>query len=110
TDTSTPKIHTLSLHDALPILNRDTRKHERVEAEPGVRERRGERVPIHVSIQVRGLREDNSKVDEAAEAVVVITSVKIVRWILFSLSFSIHERAWPGRGGLGQSSLPPRHE
>src|SRR3989442_9555752 len=71
-------------------MNRDTRKHERVEAEPGVRERRGERVPIHVSIQVRGLREDNSKVDEAAEAVVVITSVKIVRWILFSLRSEEH--------------------
>jgi len=52
-------------------MNRDTRKHERVEAEPGVRERRGERVSIRVSIQVRGLREDNSKADEAAEAVVV---------------------------------------
>ena len=52
-------------------MKRDTSKLGRVSVEPEVRERRGERVLISISIQVRGLREDNTKVDEGAEAIVV---------------------------------------
>jgi len=52
-------------------MKRDASKLGRVDVEPEVRERRGERVLISISIQVRGLREDNTKVDEGAEAIVV---------------------------------------
>ncbi len=49
----------------------DASKHPQAEADPQIHERRGERVLIRIPIQVRGIREDGSKVEGAAETIVV---------------------------------------